>query len=393
MAQAARERNTVSPLLHKLSMVGAVVALAFPGSTQAQEHTSSLQELGAVAPLAASPHDLMAGKDKNLEEIKDLPGFSLQVTPRQRFIQRASEVKIFVRYSKTIYGAEGMSCSGNAIAYGGTVTVRSAAHCFDDFTRSKQGFLKSRQDGIKALDFFDSQAMDVAIMDQNYPVHATTRGVRRIVGYKSPQPMAYANGVAIGFNRDDEALLRLDDRKTAILTAHGNRPIRKIDQVIPLLYKPAIAPPSRGQEVALYGTSSYGDRDRTVSTIGRYVGRMVQEGREVDVIAVHAATEAQDPCYPETSGETPKLADGHILGALSRFFNIGYGKHNAITYPDPRYSKLVIKMWHKFEEALGVRLPASRYNDLCFSSVEHSSTLPNLISGFGMHADKKSKRP
>jgi hypothetical protein len=283
-------------------------------------------------------------------------------------------------------GDNSESCTGNKLNYAGVNYITTAAHCFRLITGSETGLLSSA-DNNTALNFIKSDTVESSIVDPNYASRKKIDGRQKVV-YKTPQPMALVNGISIGLRRGDDALLSIGSSTTvATEPAHS----RSYDEVQALDYNPAIEPPTPGQEVALYGVPSPGYTG--VSATGRYLGRMQLgnaspffELQVVDAIAIKAKNDAQNPCYAGGSGQTALAADGHQFGGLTMADNIGYGAHNDVTNPDPHHSYPgdARHIWLNSEKALGVAVPASKYNELCYFAVRDEESLPDLIGGFSV---------
>jgi hypothetical protein len=353
--QSARER--LYPLSRRAIALGLSIASAAPG-------------IAAAAP--------------KLRELSKLPGAALTVTTAQRQAAKASAVRVNIQL-----GDNSESCTGNKLNYAGTNYITTAAHCFRFITGSETGLLSS-DNGNTAVNFINSDpTTKVSIVDTDYRASKKTKGKSKVV-YKTPQPMALANGVSIGMRRGDDALLSIGSATTATTKpAHS----RSYDEVPALNYNPAIEPLALGQEVALYGIPA--PKFTGVSATGRYLGRMQLnraspffETQMVDTIALKAKNDADNPCAPGGSGLTGVSADTHQLGGLTMAVNIGYGPRNAVTHPDPHHSYPGDErhIWLNSEQALGVAVPASEYNELCYFAVRDEQSLPDLIGGFGVFA-------
>jgi hypothetical protein len=316
------------------------------------------------------------------QKLDQLPGAHLTVTTTQRQALQASGVRVNLSG-----GNNGESCTGNKLNYAGTNYITTAAHCFGFITGNETGLLSSEQGGT-ALNFINSDSAKVSIIDTAYAASKQINGKSKVV-YKTPQPMALVDGVSIGLRRGDDTLLSIDPATTALKPAHS----RSYDEVQALNYNPAIEPPTLGQEVALYGMPT--PRYTGVSATGRYLGRMQLskvspdfDAQLVDTVALKAKNDADNPCYFGGSGQTAVSADSHQFGGLTMAVNFGFGAHNLVIHPDLHHSYQGDErhMWLNSERALGITIPASQYNELCYFAVRDEQSLPDLIGGFSVFA-------
>lgn len=348
---------------------------------KAQRLYSFSRRAAALGLSLASAGPGIAVAAPNLQEIDKLSGANLTVTDAQRQLLKASAVRVNLQD-----GNNSESCTGNKLNYGGVNYITTAAHCFRLITGSETGLLSSK-DSNTAVNYINPNLVETSIVDPNYAASTKINGEQQMV-YKTPQPMALVNGISIGLRSGDDALLSIGSSATvATEPAHS----RSYDEVPALDYNPAIEPPAPGQEVALYGVPSPGFTG--VSTTGRYLGRM-QLGNAspflplevVDAIAIEVKSDAQNPCYFGGSGQTALSADGHEFGGLTMADYIGYGSHNEVTNPDPTHSYPGDDryVWLNSEKALGVDVPATKYNVLCYFAVRDAESLPDLIGGFSV---------
>lgn len=320
-----------------------------------------------------------------LRPLSDLPGFDMYVRPFQLDALRNSAVKI----STTSIGESGNrlvnNCSGNKLDYRGADFVTSAAHCFvGNLDSTEAGLLGSSHGNKKAFDFINDFE-SVEIRDMSLPV-AGEAGSLPV--YKSPEPMALATGVSLGYRKGDDALLRVAT-VPSFSKGTSSIPSRSFDQVRALSYKPAVKEPTPGQQVAVYGAP--GPRNVGIGRVGRYLGRMnlsPTRHQELDMVALKAPNIVRDPCEPGASGSTAITADGHVLGSLSfgeqLTFN-GFITDDGEAYVPLSYKPSVYEDWDRIENTLNVDIPYA-FNEICMYGVRDPNSLTNLLGGFGVYA-------
>ncbi len=254
-----------------------------------------------VGSLTGVDPDVIAGE--GLDNVSDLPGSGMRVSPEAEALQRQSTVQIGFR-PKGSSGPFMEWCNGTKITNAdGEVRVASAAHCFRSMVNLPLGV---RLPGVEvdALTW-----REFGVLDPELP--SGERGVT---------PLAIVESLALDTTgQGDQALLSIREVFDPNRLGHD---FNSIASVPAGNFVDSTRLPTPGQEVALYSVPVDNDADGTnepMSAIGRYVGRITDAttGIQHDIVAVpQTAGQRTWACDYGASGSTAQLAGGGVLGSL-----------------------------------------------------------------------------
>ncbi len=316
----------------------------------------------------------------HLKTIKELAGFGLEVTAKQRQQLKNSTIKLDAinKSNLSIHS----SCTGLKIIANSLPYIITAGHCFRYLDPSIEGWINSRSPQTEALDF-----LNPTTNNYRFRIHDPTGSTYATI--------AEVQGISIPEGRD-YALLSIDPNSIVKPPPDANKagPVpRYFDQIPRLAYKAAFAEPLAGQEAAVYSVPD-ANNDLAVAETGIYLGRTSPNLKKYiklppnelfDVVAIKTSAPKNDGCQYGSSGSAAILADGHILGPLSERFNLGYGPRHKIYPPD---SSLIFQkhFWRNIENDLGVRIDDPSFRTLCFYNVPSRETIPVMLTGFGHYS-------
>jgi hypothetical protein len=321
-----------------------------------------------------------------LRSISKLPGFSLDVTKKERSELASSTLKLTERYYSSQQPNPNpwydtctlldVSIPGVSTTYGLT-----ANHCFGNITGAHTGsFINPSDRKQTALNYIYASTTQFDIVDPLVPP-----------SQRNNFPIGEVTGISADTQGVDQALLQIGLPNKADQTApyNGERPFQDVPAVPITKMVMAGVKPVIGQEVAMYGIPGASGNTPVIAT-GRYIGRYILLGalngneqggaltRALDIVVVPADSPQKDACEHGSSGGSAVTSTGQFFNDLSYRLSTGYGSQHRYD-PSSDTATYDQTMIPSIEKALKVKIPLG--DTVCGFSVPRKNFIYTLLAG------------